>query len=93
MKQIREQKGIFFEDNLLLTSFRFIGECITEQSPTTADTTPSTPNNLCVPCLTEEKRLACIPCGHLATCEPCRHSLRSCPICRCEIEAFVRIYI
>ena len=50
-------------------------------------------SNPCVLCLTEEKRLACIPCGHLATCVPCGHSLRSCPICRREIEAFVRIYI
>jgi hypothetical protein len=53
----------------------------------------STPSNPCVLCLTEEKRLACIPCGHLATCVPCGHALRSCPICRREIEAFVRIYI
>jgi hypothetical protein len=58
-----------------------------EQSATAA------PSNPCVLCLTEEKRLACIPCGHLATCVPCGHSLRSCPICRREIEAFVRIYI
>ena len=53
----------------------------------------ATPSNPCVLCLTEEKRLACIPCGHLAICEACGHSLRSCPICRREIEAFVRIYI
>ncbi|CAF4663007.1 unnamed protein product [Rotaria sp. Silwood1] len=49
--------------------------------------------NPCVLCLTEEKRLACIPCGHMATCVACDHSLRSCSICRREIEAFVRIYI
>ena len=57
------------------------------------DTSSPGPSNPCVLCLTEEKRLACIPCGHLATCVPCGHSLRSCPICRKEIEAFVRIYI
>ena len=57
------------------------------------DHSAPTPSNPCVLCLTEEKRLACIPCGHLATCVPCGHSLRSCPICRREIEAFVRIYI
>lgn len=50
-------------------------------------------SNLCVLCLEEEKRLACIPCGHLATCVPCGHSLRSCPICRTGIDAFVRIYM
>lgn len=50
------------------------------------------PSNPCVLCLTEEKRLACIPCGHLATCVPCGPSLRSCPICRKEINAFVKVY-
>lgn len=49
--------------------------------------------NLCVLCLEEQRRLACIPCGHLATCVPCGHSLRSCPICRTAIDAFVRIYL
>jgi hypothetical protein len=49
--------------------------------------------NPCIICCQEEKRLACIPCGHLATCVPCSHALRTCPICRREIEAFVRIYI
>ncbi len=53
----------------------------------------SSSSNLCVLCLEEEKRLACIPCGHLATCVPCGHSLRSCPICRTGIDAFVRIYL
>ncbi|CAF1373933.1 unnamed protein product [Didymodactylos carnosus] len=47
----------------------------------------------CVLCLTDEKRLACIPCGHLATCVPCGHSLKTCPLCRRDIEAFVRVYI
>ncbi len=67
--------------------------------PSTMDTNSqgstddSSPSNPCVLCLTEEKRLACIPCGHLATCVPCGHSLRLCPICRREINAFVRIYI
>ena len=53
----------------------------------------STPSNPCVLCLTEEKRLVCIPCGHLATCIPCGHSSQSCPICRRKIEAFMRIYV
>ncbi|CAF1202295.1 unnamed protein product [Didymodactylos carnosus] len=50
-------------------------------------------SNLCVICFADEKRLACIPCGHLATCVPCGHSLRTCPICRRDIDAFVRVYI
>ena len=49
--------------------------------------------NPCALCLSEEKSLACLPCGHLATCVPCGHSLRSCPICRHAIEGFVRVYL
>ncbi|CAF1059085.1 unnamed protein product [Adineta steineri] len=58
-----------------------------------SENSSSSSSNACVLCLTEEKRLACIPCGHLATCVSCGHSLRICPICRREIDAFVRIYI
>jgi baculoviral IAP repeat-containing protein 7/8 len=50
-------------------------------------------NNPCVLCGKEEKRLACIPCGHLVACVTCSQTLRTCPICRRGIEAFVRIYI
>jgi hypothetical protein len=53
----------------------------------------SSPSNPCALCLTEEKCLASVPCGHVATCVPCGHSLRSCPICRSEIKAFVRVYL
>jgi hypothetical protein len=64
----------------------------TAKVPVKGHTDDST-SNVCVLCLEEEKRLACIPCGHLATCVPCGHSLRSCPICRTAIDAFVRIYL
>ncbi|CAF1358156.1 unnamed protein product [Rotaria sordida] len=58
-----------------------------------SSTTDLASSNLCILCLTEDKCLACIPCGLLATCVPCGRSLRTCPICRRDIEAFVRIYI
>jgi hypothetical protein len=53
----------------------------------------SSPLNPCALCLTEEKCLAFVPCGHVAACVSCGHSLRSCPICRTEIKAFVRVYL
>jgi hypothetical protein len=75
-------------------------ETTTTATKSTADNTKmepqpdkSTPSNLCVLCLKEEKRLACVPCGHVATCVSCYHTLRSCPICQREIEAFIRIYL
>ncbi|CAF3278805.1 unnamed protein product [Rotaria socialis] len=49
--------------------------------------------NLCVLCLEEARCLASMPCGHLSTCVPCGHSLRSCPICRHVIEGYMRIYL
>jgi hypothetical protein len=45
----------------------------------------------CFICLTEEKQLACMPCGHLCACVPCGYALKSCPICREKIQSFVRI--
>jgi baculoviral IAP repeat-containing protein 7/8 len=46
----------------------------------------------CLICLTEERQLACMPCGHLTACVSCSYALRSCPICREKIQSFVRIY-
>ena len=45
----------------------------------------------CLICLTDERQLACMPCGHLCACVPCGYSLRSCPVCRQKIECFMRI--
>ncbi len=75
------------------TSSQSSVESTTTSAAPDQDQSAGTPSNPCVLCLTEEKRLACIPCGHLATCVPCGESLRSCPICRRAIEAFVRIYV
>ncbi|CAF0754876.1 unnamed protein product [Adineta ricciae] len=50
-------------------------------------------NNPCLLCAEAEKRVACVPCGHLAVCVNCSRTLRACPTCRRSIEAFVRIYI
>ncbi|CAF3734935.1 unnamed protein product [Rotaria sp. Silwood1] len=51
------------------------------------------PVESCVVCSVEERQLAFLPCGHLSTCVPCGHSLRSCPLCRQKIEAYVAISI
>jgi hypothetical protein len=45
----------------------------------------------CLICLTEEKQLACMPCGHLCACVPCGYALRTCPVCRQKIQSFMRI--
>ncbi|CAF1407790.1 unnamed protein product [Rotaria sordida] len=72
------------------------------ETTTTQQTATANPQNqsvtsarfdFCTECLTEEKRLACIPCGHLVTCGSCGRSLELCPICQRKIEAFIRILI
>ena len=50
-------------------------------------------NNPCLVCKKAEKQLACIPCGHLATCVTCGHNIRTCPTCRKDIDAYVRVYM
>ncbi|CAF1452987.1 unnamed protein product [Adineta ricciae] len=45
----------------------------------------------CLVCLTEEKQVACIPCGHMCACVPCGYALKSCPVCREKINCFLRI--
>lgn len=65
----------------------------TEEQSSVSSEKSATITNPCIICFADEKRLACIPCGHFAACVPCSHSLRTCPVCRREIEAFVRVYI
>lgn len=45
----------------------------------------------CLICLTEEKQVACMPCGHLCACVPCGYSLTTCPMCRENIHSFMRV--
>ena len=54
------------------------------------------PASDCVVCMDANRNVVCIPCGHLATCVECLIALQTrkdpCPICRSEIESYVRIY-
>ncbi|CAF3714767.1 unnamed protein product [Rotaria sp. Silwood1] len=59
----------------------------------TSSTKISSVVNPCIICHQDEKQLACIPCGHLTTCVSCSRTLRTCPTCRRQIEAFIRVYI
>jgi len=46
----------------------------------------------CVSCLEERRSLACIPCGHQCICESCSKKIEKCPICREEVNCYVKIY-
>ncbi|CAF3083158.1 unnamed protein product [Rotaria socialis] len=85
--------------NVKIPTNQVVGETKISQKTSTANSVQSIQldntdsKNTCALCMTEEKSLACIPCGHLSTCVACGHSVRSCPICRQKIEAYVRVYI
>ncbi|CAF1518266.1 unnamed protein product, partial [Didymodactylos carnosus] len=84
-KNMKEQKT-------LLNTIESLAE--PQKSQTQAfNLSPSLNTSMCTVCLTDERRLACMPCGHVATCVPCGHSLRTCPMCRRTIDGFVRVYI
>ena len=46
----------------------------------------------CSICLTNEKNIAFIPCGHVCTCVDCGYKVAQCPICRKTIKKVLRIY-
>ena len=39
----------------------------------------------CAICMTEEKCMIIVPCGHYYTCASCTELIKKCPICRCGI--------
>lgn len=55
--------------------------------------TTNTVTQPCVLCLTDERQVAFIPCGHYIACVPCGHSLRTCAVCRESITSFIRVYV
>ena len=52
----------------------------------------------CVVCLSEKKEICLVPCGHVCVCWSCSEAIfsqaeRSCPVCRCVIEAKCKVYL
>ena len=52
----------------------------------------------CVVCLSEKKEICLFPCGHVCVCSFCAEALfsqaeRSCPVCRCVLEAKCKVYL
>ena len=48
---------------------------------------------ICKLCMDCERSIAFSPCGHLIACKLCATSLDSCPVCRCKISQFLKIFI
>jgi len=49
-------------------------------------------SSLCIVCSRNQRSIVFIPCAHLSACVICAHGLSSCPTCRSEIKAFLKIY-
>ena len=65
-------------------------------TPTEDDTATSVATELmCVICLSDERSVACVPCGHKCLCEGCgTHAVAKykCPMCREPIMMFMRVF-
>jgi len=60
------------------------------QAPAAACAVPE--SKLCVVCRCNEKCILSMPCGHIASCQECHGSLRSCPVCRAGIKNGVKAF-
>ena len=47
---------------------------------------------LCNLCIDENRSIVFLPCGHCSVCKLCATSIKDCPVCRCEINHFVKVY-
>ncbi|KAJ1566480.1 hypothetical protein HK405_009646 [Cladochytrium tenue] len=48
--------------------------------------------NECIICCSEPKSHVLVPCGHQTLCGPCADSVSSCPICRVDVTARVKVF-
>ncbi|EHB10133.1 E3 ubiquitin-protein ligase LRSAM1 [Heterocephalus glaber] len=76
------------------------GEVLEALEPPTVPVRPSAPPeedrelpvSECVVCLEREAQTVFLPCGHVCCCQQCCQPLRTCPLCRQDIEQSLRIY-
>ena len=48
---------------------------------------------MCKICLSSEFNVVFVPCGHQVSCNCCARSLKVCPICRKNIEKYIKTYM
>jgi len=46
----------------------------------------------CIVCYDDDRKYACIPCGHKCLCKSCIPSIGNCPVCNCQITSFQEIF-
>uniref|UniRef100_A0A7S1PEW1 RING-type domain-containing protein n=1 Tax=Percolomonas cosmopolitus TaxID=63605 RepID=A0A7S1PEW1_9EUKA len=46
----------------------------------------------CVVCMEKERKVICVPCGHLVCCGSCLEGQSECPVCRSAIEKKMLVY-
>ena len=67
-----------------------------EAQENSVDTSTLLHGDCCI-CLQAKATHAVVPCGHLALCDECAPEVRSkrstCPICRCQIHSYLRVFV
>jgi Zinc finger, C3HC4 type (RING finger) len=68
------------------------------ETPTNMETSilrhSSTTPTLCIICLENDRRVVLMPCRHLSMCVHCAESVTStCPVCRCDIEGQLTVFV
>jgi hypothetical protein len=89
MNKIREKEKAGMDKTTHMCLYVYFNNLADSPACTTLLTNSSSKTDVCVVCLTNEKLLSCMPCGHLVACVPCGRSLLLCPTCRSGIKVFV----
>ena len=63
-----------------------------QENPLPETLTQLQDERMCKLCTVKEANIIFIPCGHLLVCKYCAASLTDCPVCRCKINEFVKVY-
>ncbi len=53
---------------------------------------PKLDEYFCVVCFDEKRSVALGPCGHLCLCDNCVKILKTCPMCRANIQVILKVY-
>uniref|UniRef100_A0A8W8J481 RING-type domain-containing protein n=1 Tax=Magallana gigas TaxID=29159 RepID=A0A8W8J481_MAGGI len=53
-----------------------------------------TDTDVCKICMEDENKIECafVECGHMLACRSCASKLKSCPVCRSEIQQVLKLY-
>lgn len=74
---------------------RLSPKCLLSQLATSEDSRARCRNFECVVCLSNERKIMCVPCCHVIICKHCVLNLTTpaCPLCRIHIKYIVPVFL